>query len=316
VTGVEPAVAELGIADGRALGCGTRLLVTRPERLVAARAAMDRVLEEVDEACSRFRADSEISRLNASAGKVVGISKLLAEALEVALRAARVTNGAVDPTVGAALRMTGYDRDFAELPAAGGPIRLVAQPVPGWRSLHVDSASRTAWLPAGVEVDLGATAKALASDLAAGAAARASGAGALVSLGGDIAVSGPPPEGGWRIQVGEDSGAPLSDDEETIAIQRGGIATSSTTVRRWRRGAVELHHLIDPATGLPADGPWRTVTVAAGSCVEANTASTAAIVLGDAGDAWLEAMGLPARLVGRHGAVVRLGGWPEPPPSR
>jgi thiamine biosynthesis lipoprotein len=311
VTGTEPAGAELAIAEGRALGCGTRLLVTRPERLAAARAAMDRVLQEIDDACSRFRGDSEISRLNAAAGRVRPVSKVLAEALDVALRAARVTNGAVDPTVGTAIRMTGYDRDFAALPAAGEPIRLVAQPVPGWRSVHLDQVSRTAWLPDGVEVDLGATAKALAADLAARAAAEAAGAGVLVSLGGDIAVSGPAPEGGWRIQVGEDSGAALSEDEETIAIQQGGVATSSTTVRRWRRGAVELHHLIDPATGLPADGPWRTVTVAAGSCVEANTASTAAIVLGAAGAAWLEAMALPARLVDRKGRVVRLAGWPE-----
>jgi len=305
VTETEPAAAE-----GRALGCGTRLVVTLPDRLDAARGAMDDVLRRIDEACSRFRADSEISALNSAAGKVVRISPLLAAALEVALRAARVTGGAVDPTVGSALRVTGYDRDYDTLPAIGEPIRLLVRPVPGWRTVQLDRVAGTAWLPEGVELDLGATAKAFAADLAALSAARAAGAGVLVSLGGDISVSGAPPEGGWRIQVGEDSSAPISDQEETVAIQEGGLATSSTTVRRWRRGAVELHHLINPETGLPVDGPWRTATVAAASCVDANTATTAAIVLGEGAVAWLEAMALPARLVDRDGAVSRVAGWP------
>jgi thiamine biosynthesis lipoprotein ApbE len=304
---------ELAVAEGRALGCGTRLVVTAPDRLDVARDAMDEVLRRIDEACSRFRADSEITALNAAAGKVVRVSPLLAEAMEVALRAARVTGGAVDPTVGTALRVTGYDRDYDALPAVGEPIRLVARPVPGWRTVRLDRLAGTAWLPEGVELDLGATAKAFAADLAAIRAARAAEAGVLVSLGGDISVSGAPPEGGWRIQVGEDSSAALSETEEAIAIQQGGLATSSTTVRRWRRGTAELHHLIDPESGLPVDGPWRTVTVAAASCVDANTATTAAIVLGDGAVGWLQAMALPARLVDRDGGVLRVAGWPDRP---
>jgi len=302
----------LAVADGRALGCGTRLVVTEPAGLEPARAAMDGVLSSIDTACSRFREDSEISGLNRAAGRVVRIGPLLSEAIEVALRAARITNGAVDPTIGSALRISGYDRDYDALPAIGGPIRLMAHPVPGWRSVRLDRIAGTAWLPEGVELDLGATAKAYAADLAAVAAARAAGGGALVSLGGDIAVSGPAPEGGWRIQISEDSGAPIADDEETIAIQRGGLATSSMTVRRWRRGGVELHHLIDPQTGLPVDGPWRTATVAAATCVDANTASTAAVVLGEGASAWLESMALPARLVAQDGTLVRVAGWPLP----
>ena len=309
MTGTEPAVAE-----GRALGCGTRLVVTDPGRLEAARRAMDEVLRRVDESCSRFRADSEISALNGAAGKAVRVSPLLAEAIEVALRAARVTDGAVDPTVGTALRVAGYDRDYDSLPAVGEPIRLVVSPVPGWRTVRLDRLAGTAWLPPGVELDLGATAKAFAADLAAVHAARAAEAGVLVSLGGDISVSGAPPEGGWRIQVSEDSSLALSDAEEAIAIQQGGLATSSTTVRRWRRGAVELHHLIDPQSGLPVDGPWRTVTVAAASCVDANTATTAAIVLGEGAVGWLQTMSLPARLVDREGGILRVAGWPDRSP--
>jgi thiamine biosynthesis lipoprotein len=174
-------------------------------------------------------------------------------------------------------------------------------------------------VPRGVELDLGATAKALASDLAAAAALEAAGGGGvLVSLGGDIAVAGDPPPGGWIVQVSEDSGEPIAPDHETVAITAGGMATSSTTVRRWTRGGVVLHHIIDPATGLPATGPWRTATVVAAGCVDANIASTAAIVMGAPASGWLEAAGLPARLVDRAGAIHRTAGWPVPggSPSR
>jgi FAD:protein FMN transferase len=133
-----------------------------------------------------------------------------------------------------------------------------------------------------------------------------------VSLGGDVSVAGDPPENGWNIQIAEDSRAAITPDGETIAIQSGGVATSSTTVRRWRRGGVELHHIIDPSTGLPAAGPWRTVSVVAGTCVDANIAATAAIVRGAAAAAWLDQAGLPARLVDRSGRMTRVGGWPPP----
>jgi thiamine biosynthesis lipoprotein len=167
-------------------------------------------------------------------------------------------------------------------------------------------------VPDGVQLDLGATAKALTSDLAAAAAlAKIGGGGVLVSLGGDIAVAGESPYEGWLIQTSEDSGAPIDSREETISIRSGGIATSSTTVRRWTRGGVTLHHIIDPVTGLPSEGPWRTATVIAGTCVDANIASTAAIVMGDRALAWLEANGLPARLVDREGTVNRVSGWPD-----
>jgi thiamine biosynthesis lipoprotein len=168
-------------------------------------------------------------------------------------------------------------------------------------------------VPTGIEIDLGATAKALAADLAAAAALKAVGAGGvLVSLGGDIAVAGNPPVQGWAVQASEDSNAPIDDDEETITIESGGIATSSTTVRQWTRGGLVLHHIIDPSTGLPVVGRWRTASVVAASCVDANIASTAAIVMGDAAIPWLAANNLPARLVDRYGGIHRVSGWPEP----
>jgi FAD:protein FMN transferase len=302
----------LGIIDDRALGSSLRVVVTRDANVFVAKAAVDELLRAVDLAASRFREDSELSRLNRTPGREMVISPLFAKLLSAALHGARVSGGAVDPTVGSAIKLVGYETDFAQVAAEGSELALKVSRIPGWRAIQFDEASRTVRLPLGVELDLGATAKALAADLAATAALKATGAGGvLVSLGGDIAVAGIPPLEGWSIQTSEDSAAPISPGEETIAIRSGGIATSSTTVRSWTRGAVVLHHIIDPATGLPSDGPWRTATVVAGTCLDANIASTAAIVMGAKAVEWLEAGRLPARLVDRQGAVYRVSGWPK-----
>ncbi len=308
-------VSVLGIADDRALGSSVRVIVTRPQSLTAAKAAVDDVLRAIDAAASRFREDSELSRLNAATDQVVKVSPLLAQAIGEALRGARLTEGAVDPTVGHAMRLAGYDADFGSVPPLGEGLQLVARRVPGWQAVQFSPATRTVIVPRGVELDLGATAKALASDLAATAALNAMSkeGGVLVSLGGDIAVAGEPPPQGWSIQASEDATTPISDSDEAVSISSGGMATSSTTVRRWVRGQTILHHIIDPATGLPADSIWRTATVVAGSCVDANIASTAAIVLSDRAPAWLEHRKLAARLVDRDGGVHRLAGWPAQP---
>ncbi len=306
----------LAIADGRALGGSLRVVVTRPGSIRAAKAAVDEVVAAMDEAASRFREDSELSRLNASPDRAVTVSPLLAMAIAAALRGAELSGGAVDPTVGWAIKLAGYDTDFALVPADGDRLHLVAERIPGWRAVHLDPASRTVRLPRGVELDLGATAKALASDLAAASASKAiGGAGVLVSLGGDVAVAGEPPAEGWSIQTSDDSAAPIDDTQEAISITSGGVATSSTTVRRWTRGGVVLHHIIDPVTGLPADSCWRTVSVVAATCVDANIASTAAIVMGRNAISWLEAGRLPARLVDLAGEVHRVAGWPERSPD-
>ena len=302
----------LGIADGRALGGNLRVVVTRPGSLRAAKAAVDEVVAAMDQAASRFREDSELSLLNASPDREVAISPLLAQAIAAALRGAELSGGAVDPTIGSAIRLAGYDTDFALVPTDGDRIQLYSERVPGWQAVRLDFGSRTVRVPRGVEIDLGATAKALTSDLAAAAASKAiDGAGVLVSLGGDIAVAGEAPIQGWSIQTSEDSGAPIDDAEEAVRITSGGIATSSTTVRRWTRGGALLHHIIDPATGLPADSCWRTASVVAGTCVDANIASTAAIVMARNAVSWLEVRSLPARLVDLAGNVHRVAGWPE-----
>jgi thiamine biosynthesis lipoprotein ApbE len=296
----------------QALGTTVHVLVLDASGADAARRAVAAVLDEVDATFSRFR-DSELTRLNARPDEDVRVGPLLAGAIGTALDAALATDGAVDPTVGTALRAIGYDDDLGRIATKGPRLIIRLEPIPGWRAVRFDRVRRTVRLRAGVELDLGSTGKALAADLAADAALRAmGGGGVLVSLGGDIATAGSAPVGGWRVLTADRSDAPSDGEGEVVALHAGALATSSTTVRRWMRGGATLHHLVDPATGLPVAGPWRTVSVAAPSCVEANTAATAAIVKGTGGLDWLAGRGIPARLVSTAGAVRRVAGWPAP----
>ncbi len=301
-------------ADWTALGTQVWLLVTDPAQLTAGRRLLTADLAAVDAACSRFRPDSELMRLDhARPPGPVPLSPLLAEAVAVALRAAELTGGDVDPTIGDALALIGYDRDFAQVPADGPAVRLTVRAAPGWRQVSLDEPHRLLTLPPGVSLDLGATAKAWAADRSAARLAAELGCGVLVGLGGDIAVAGPPPDGGWRIRVQDVTGRPEDQPDgpsAVVAIREGGLATSSTTARRWRRGGAALHHILDPRTGLPAPVYWRTVSVAAASCADANMASTAAIIRGQRAVDWLVNLGLPARLVDAAGNVQTVAGWP------
>jgi thiamine biosynthesis lipoprotein len=299
-----------GRADFRALGTGIRVLTTDPQAAAVARDAVAHELDAVDRACSRFREDSELRQVQSAAGIPTPVSPLLLELVATSLRVARATDGAVDPTVGSALRELGYDDDFARVAAGAGPIRLRPRAIPGWRRVELDRSAGELRLPAGVELDLGATAKAFAADRAARAASRAAGCGVLVSLGGDLAISGRAPEGGWPVLVTDDHDAPPDSPGQIVFLTAGALATSSTTVRRWRRGDSVLHHILDPGSGLPAAECWRTVSVGAATCVDANAAATASIVWGERALPWLARQGLPARLVRPDGAVVALAGWP------
>src|SRR5207247_1367683 len=153
---------------------------------------------------------------------------------------------------------------------------------------------------------VGATAKAWAADRAAARIAGELGCGALVNLGGDIAVAGVAPPGGWRVRVQDVTGRPEdppAGPSAVIAIGSGGLATSSTAARRWRRGGDVLHHILDPRSGLPAAPVWRTVSVAAATAADATAASTAALIRREAA---------PARLALRPGLCRQP--RPVPPP--
>jgi FAD:protein FMN transferase len=301
--------ATVAVAERAALGTSARLAVWPPENLSRALCALDDVLSALDRQASRFRPDSEISWIHRRAGGLFMLSDGLAEAVSVALAAAEWTGGRTDPTVGEALIALGYDRDFAAIQpdrhAPPGP----PAPAPGWQLVRLDGPLLR--LPAGLRLDLGATAKGLGSDRGARAALAAGGnsGGVLVSLGGDIATGGRPPRGGWPILVAD--GPAGAAGAQPVRLPRGAVATSSVTCRRWRRAGRVLHHIVDPRTGLPADGPWQTVSVAAATCADANAAATAAIVAGDRAARWLASTGLPARLVTHGGAVRRVGDWPS-----
>jgi thiamine biosynthesis lipoprotein ApbE len=309
--------AELASATWEALGTSVVLRLTDPAALAPARAMIEDELAAIDRACSRFRPDSELSRLNARAGRPVRVGSLLIEALTVALRAAELTAGDVDPTLGRALELTGYDRDRLLLAAPRGEpeprASITVRPSTGWRAVAVDRATSRIRMPTGIRLDLGATAKAWAADRVARNAARAAGCGVLVSLGGDIATSGPAPAGGWQIRVTDDHRSDPSAPGQTVSIISGGLATSSTVVRRWSHDGHTMHHIIDPATGAPVQATWRAVSVAAASCADANIATTAAIVRAGAATAWLEELRLPARLVACDGNVTAVGSWPTEP---
>ena len=286
--------------------------------LPAAREIVDAVLDDVEIAASRFRPDGEI--LQISTGAPVRISQTLTELLVAALDAARATGGAVDPTVGSMLVDLGYDRDIDAVRQGEARVEITLARRATWRDIRLDEANRTVTVPQGVVLDLGATAKAWAADRCAQAVAMELGIAVLVSLGGDIATAGPstnPTTGpiagsaaaprGWDVLVRDRD----EDPAAMVHLPDGlAVATSSTQQRTWRGSGMQLHHIIDPATGMPAQRYWRSVTVVAEDCVTANIWSTAALVRGGDAVRVLRELGLPARLVTMAGQVRLLGGWP------
>ncbi len=296
----------------RLWGSYAHLAVADPATLPAARRLADDLLDRIGAACSRFRPDTDLSVANRHPGAWVEAGPFLVAAVRAALWAAEVTDGLVDPCLGRALVSLGYDEDLAVVQRRTGTPRpvtpLAPLPAPGtWREVAVaDDAVR---VPAGVSLDLGATAKAWAADLVAQAVSDAVGGSVVLSLGGDVRVAGPGSASpAWPVRVAE-----VVDDldgGELVAVT-GGLATSTTLVRRWQSGDTDQHHLLDPATGRPAPAPYRTVTAGGHSCLAANAASTAAVVLGERAPGWLAERGITARLVARDGTVTTVGPWPS-----
>ena len=294
----------------RAIGTTATVVVQDPSAAEAAEHLLAEELEAIDRACSRFRDDSELQLVHANAGSAVPVGGLLFEALEVAVDAAQCTNGAVDPTVGNAIAALGYDADLEEVlarpPAPPPALGVVA----GYHHLQLNRADRTVRIPRGVRLDLGSTAKALAADRAAGRITQAVGSGVLVSLGGDVAVAGPPPAGGWAVGIARESSAPVGEVEQVVAITHGGLASSATAVRAWRAGERSVHHIVDPATGDCAEPYWVLVSATGRNCVEANLVTTAAIVWGEQALGNLARFDQSVRLVRSDGEIFSVNGWP------
>lgn len=306
--------ASIAAHSFRAIGTTVTVVVTDPRCLAAATRDLERMLDRLDRTCSRFRSDSELMRVERwSNGEPMLVSALLLELLATARDVAETTAGIIDPTVGAALVALGYDRDFDQLatrePAFGGP--PVLHPAPGWWQIGIDRHAGTVTLPSGMHLDLGSSAKARTADVAALHLADRYGCGVLVNLGGDIAVGGEPPAGGWIVGI-----APVCTDapesvDASVALVDGGIATSGTTARTWRQGGRRRHHIIDPWTGAPASTHWALVSVLAPTCLEANSWSTASVVWAEDAPGILASHGVAARLVAESGEITFVGGWPS-----
>src|SRR5215469_9076331 len=198
--------AAIGTGRFKALGTSVHLLVTDPRGTDRACALLREELDAIDRACSRFRPDSELWRVNNARGRRLRVSELLAEAVAVALAAADVTGGDVDPTCGRSLVRLGYDRDFAAARQDTSALSEPAVPAVGWRAVELDRERREIRIPGEVMLDLGATAKALAADRAAIRIATALNCGVLVNLGGDISVAGGPPDQGWLVGIVDNYG--------------------------------------------------------------------------------------------------------------
>lgn len=306
----------IGRDDWRVWSCDASVVVTSPTRTREAAQIVRDTIDAVDAACSRFRADSELMRLAASLDDGVTVSPMLADLVRGALDCAVLTDGDVDPTLGNDLIAQGYDRDFLQLAETPLQDREAAvgttlPRTPGWRRIRLQDGVLT--VPGDLLLDLGASAKAIAADRAASAAAAALGCGILVSIGGDIATAGTEPATGWQVLVQDMP----TDPAQQVSLGAGSaLATSSTQKRRWLMRGVSRHHILDPRLGLPADVVWRSVTVAAETCQRANAMSTASIVRGFRAVSWLKQLGVSARFVDLTGRVVTTGSWPVDSPAR
>ncbi len=295
----------------RAIGTTATVVVPDVAAVDIAGRTLAGELEAIDLACSRFRADSELQMVHDNAGHTVKVGELLFEALDVALLAAERTGGAVDPTIGNAIAALGYDADLDEVQARpAAPTRALGT-VAGYAHVQLDPRDRSVRIPHGVRLDLGSTAKALAADRAAARIAGTIGDGALVSLGGDVAVAGPAPAGGWAIGIARESSTPAAQVDQVVAITRGGLASSATSVRAWRTGDRHVHHIVDPRTGDCVEPYWVMVSATGRSCVEANVVTTAAIVWGEQALDKLAGFEQAVRLVRFDGEVFAVNGWPQ-----
>ena len=266
----------------RAMGTDVELLLDAQagERAERALDHAEAEFERLEQVLSRFRPDSELSRLNRD-GRSSAASPDLARVVELALAAREATDGLFDATVHDALVAAGYDTTFEDVPSESGRAPHMGAACGG--EVRVDG--QTIELGPGTRLDLGGIGKGYAVDCVAETLALAG--PCLVNAGGDLAVRG----GSWPIGV---------EEGLTLELSRGGMATSGRDRRRWVRGGVEQHHLIDPSTGRPAESEFVRVTVVADSAADAEVLAKAAFLGAD--------VDVPRVLVTADGRTVLAGG--------
>jgi len=266
----------------RVMGTDAHVVVVGGPPGLCARAAAR--LERLEAQWSRFRDSSEVSRLNAAAGRPVVVSRGTFELIRRAVRAWELTGGAFDPTVLAALAAAGYDRDYAEVAPDGEDAGGSPPLPPGAGVVELDPVVGAVRLPSGVALDLGGIGKGVAADLVAAELLGAGAQGVCVNLGGDLRVSGRAPSGdGWTIEIDHEPGSPITSAPPVVlVVADGAVATTSRRRRVWSRAGEERHHIIDPRTGRAAQVGWSSVTVVAGCAADAEPAATAAFLADDA----------------------------------
>ncbi|QKT07690.1 FAD:protein FMN transferase [Gordonia sp. X0973] len=306
-------------ASFAALGTTATITCTDQVELAAAVEHARRRLTELTMVASRFRPDSELAQINARSARWahrfrpgaplrIEVGDVLAACLGAALRAERLTQGLVSAQLGADLAACGYDDDLQavwERDTAPPAPRGIGRRAPG--PLMFDQFRALLILPAGIALDLGATAKAWAADVIAAELATRGTGGFLVNLGGDVAAAGPAPEDGWVIGIRDWTGKLV----QSVHSTGHAFATSSVMVRRWRHDGVEQHHILDPRTGRPARSRWAQVSCAGPDAVQANAASTAAIILDSQSPQWLRGNHVPACLIDHRGRRTVTRGWPS-----
>lgn len=279
-----------------AMGTRVEALLDAPRSPAAcvALACVRAEFERLERVFSRFRPDSELSRLN-EAGSIEASADMRA-VVELALAARERTGGRFDPTLHDALVAAGYDRTFDELDEHASEHPAPDPEAPRDVRLH---GSRIELGP-GVRLDLGGMVKGYAADRCARMLAPHG--PCLVNAGGDLAVAGARPAGPWPVAVD------VPDGLLTLAVGSGGLATSGRDRRRWRRSGEERHHLIDPATCRPAEGGPLTVTVAAASATDAEVAAKAIFLAGARAEHEAELLRTPAVIVRADGTPRLVGG--------
>jgi FAD:protein FMN transferase len=262
----------------------------------------ERQIRDLEAKWSRFLPDSELVALNRSGGRLVMLSAATFAVVVRAVEAWWATGGLFDPTILDALERAGYDQTFAEIPPQSAQAPRSPIPSPGCAAIEFEPALDAVRLPLGTRLDLGGIGKGFAADLVVGSMLDAGATGACVNLGGDLRVCGVPPDDhGWVVDV---------DGRSTVALSDGAVATTSRSRRRWRRGAEECHHLIDPLDGVSVVGDLTSVSVVAADGATAEVLAKAVFVAGaDAAPDLLSASGAAALLAPRAGTLLRVGGY-------
>jgi thiamine biosynthesis lipoprotein len=290
----------------RAMGTTITLLLPEQRRSQGLSLVQD-LFEEWEEILSRFRPDSELSRLNKAAGKQAIVSELLFKVLKEALTAAYATEGIYDPSLLTQLNGVGYDRSFDELPEMLPETPYQGVPGGAWRTIHLQDAIHGVRLPSNVQLDFGGIAKGMAVDAAIEALRKANIQPAIVNAGGDLATLGRSPDAKtWFIAV------PGKDHTWNLPLQHGAVATSGIARRSWQQGQLKRHHLLDPRTGLPVDNNLWSVTVVAARCIQAEIAAKVAFILGiEEGTTFLQQHHLAGLFVQANGDWKATEDWPE-----